>query len=98
MTCPICDRPLGDVNDEFSNLDRHHLVPKCRKGKEQFYVHRICHRKIHATFTEKELEKKYHTWEELRTHPDIISFIEWVQKKPPEFYDGSVTAHRRRKY
>jgi len=88
--CPICDRVLGD-----DNIDRHHLIPKCHGGKEQFLVHRICHRKIHATFTEKELEKKYHTWEELRAHPDMINFIEWVQKKAPNFYDSSMSAKRK---
>ena len=97
MTCPICDRELGDPSDPFSNVDQHHLVPKSRKGKLQYYVHKICHRKIHATFTIKELEQKYHTWDELKSHPDIIKFVEWVQKKPSNFYDGSVTAHRRRK-
>jgi hypothetical protein len=89
--CPICDRPLGDVN-----VDRHHLIPKSRKGKEQYLVHMICHRKLHATFTEKELEKKYHTWEELRAHPDITSFVAWVQKKSPEYYDCTVTSNQKR--
>lgn len=91
-SCPICHRELGTLN-----LNRHHLIPKCHKGKEQFMVHMICHRKIHATFTEKELEKKYHTWEELRSHPDMKAFIEWVQKKVPEFYDSSVTAQRKKR-
>lgn len=90
--CPICDRTLGDVS-----VDRHHLVPKCHKGKEQFLVHKICHRKVHATFTEKELEKKYHTWEELKAHPDVASFILWVGKKDPGFYDSSSNAKRKKR-
>ena len=52
--CPICIRELGDVN-----VDKHHLIPKTHGGKEKFLIHEICHRKIHATFTEKELEKKF---------------------------------------
>ena len=51
-SCPICDRELGNIN-----VDKHHLVPKTRGGKDKFLIHKICHRKIHATFTEKELEK-----------------------------------------
>jgi 5-methylcytosine-specific restriction endonuclease McrA len=90
--CPICSRELGDVK-----INRHHLVPKSRKGKDQYKIHEICHRKIHATFTIKELEQVFHTWDELKSHPDIQKFIEWVQNKPLDFYDNSVTAHRRRK-
>jgi hypothetical protein len=82
--CPICDRELGTVN-----VDKHHLVPKTRGGKEKFLIHRICHRKIHATFTEKELEKQYHTWEELRANPEIQAFVDWVKKKPIDYYSGS---------
>jgi hypothetical protein len=89
--CPICDRALGEIR-----VNRHHLVPKSRKGKLQYKIHEICHRKIHATFTLTELEETFHTWDELRSHPDIQKFISWVKKKPPEFYDCSVTAHRRR--
>ena len=88
--CPICDRELGEIN-----VDRHHLVPKTHGGKEQFSIHRICHRKIHATFTEKELEKKYHTWDELRAHEDIKSFIAWVAKKPSDYYVGSAETQER---
>lgn len=89
--CPICHRILGT-----ENVNQHHLIPKSRKGKEKFHIHKICHRKIHATFTEKELEKKFNTWDELRNHEMMQDFIKWVQKKPPEFYDGSVTSNRRR--
>lgn len=84
MTCPLCLRPLGDVN-----IDRHHLVPKCKGGKEQEEVHRICHRKVHATLTEKELEATYDTWAKLREQPELAAFVKWVQKKDPGFYSGS---------
>jgi DNA repair exonuclease SbcCD ATPase subunit len=82
--CPICGRELGTVN-----VDKHHLVPKTHGGKEKFLIHKICHRKIHATFTEKELEKQYHTWAELLTHPEMKKFVAWVQKKPSDYYSGS---------
>jgi hypothetical protein len=89
--CPLCGRVLGSVN-----IDRHHLVPKTFKGKEQFAIHRICHRKIHSVLTERELFKTYHTWETLRAHPDIQTFIAWVARKPPEFYVRTETATRKR--
>lgn len=82
--CPLCDRELGE-----DNIDRHHLVPKSKKGKEQFKIHRICHVKIHSVFTETELAQSYHTWESLKQHEEISKFIKWVSKKPIEFYDSS---------
>lgn len=91
--CPICDRPLGLVN-----VDRHHIVPKCHGGREMYFLHKVCHRKIHATFTEKELEKTYNTWEALRAHEVIASFVKWIAKKEPSYYDGSrETASRKQK-
>ena len=84
LICPICDREMGSIN-----VNRHHLIPKTHGGKDQFKIHKICHRKIHATFTEKELEKVYHTWEELRAHPEIQKFVKWVQKKEIGYYAGS---------
>jgi hypothetical protein len=53
-------------------------------------MHKICHNKIHAVLTEKELRDYYHTIERLQGHEEIAKFIKWVKKKPAEFYDGSV--------
>ncbi len=90
--CPLCDRELGD-----KNVDEHHLIPKSTlKGTKAKtdpsnlgMVHKICHRKIHATFTEKELRDDYNTWDQLKAHPLIAAFIKWVAKKEPSFYSGS---------
>ena len=90
-TCPLCGRTLGDVN-----VDRHHLVPKTFKGKEQFFVHKICHRKIHSVFTERELLQKYHTWAALQGHPDIHVFIAWVARKPAAFYATTATSNKKK--
>lgn len=86
--CPICGRPMI----AGSSVNEHHFVPKSRKGREKRPLHRICHRKIHSLFTEKELEVTYNTPESLVAHPEMAKFIAWVAKKPPEFYDGSVTS------
>lgn len=88
--CPLCGRLLGTVN-----IDRHHLVPRTFKGKEQFPIHKICHRKIHSAFTERELLRAYHTWEALRGQEDIRSFIDWVANKPPGFYTRTYTSNKK---
>jgi len=90
--CPLCGRVLGTVN-----VDRHHLIPKKFKGTEQFAVHRICHRKIHSAFTEKELLQKYHTWEALRATDEIRAFIGWVAKKDPGFYVRSFSSNEKKR-
>ncbi|MGX9220388.1 hypothetical protein ACWV27_18585 [Massilia varians] len=89
--CPLCGRVLGTIN-----IDRHHLIPKTFKGKDQFPIHKICHRKIHSAFTERELLQTYHTWEALRGHEDIRAFVDWVAKKPPDFYTRTYTSNKKK--
>ncbi len=91
-TCPLC----GRVVEPGASSDEHHLVPKSKGGKAKTRVHRICHRKIHATFSERELATDFHTWEALKSHPEIAAFIKWVASKPPAFYDNSRKPARRR--
>lgn len=88
--CPICGREYG------SSTDKHHLIPKTRGGKETTRLHKICHRKIHATFTEKELEKKFNSPEALLENEEIKKFVQWVQKKPIDYYDSSVETRVRK--
>jgi hypothetical protein len=91
--CKICGRPLGDVR-----IQEHHLIPKTFKGKELISLHQICHQKIHATFSERELANYYHTPERIMENEEMVKFVKWVQKKSPEYYDkNDDTAHRKRK-
>lgn len=79
-----------------ASVDEHHLVPRSEGGVVKEKVHRICHRKIHATFSEKELARHFPTWEALRAHPSIADFIRWVANKPPEFHRRNVASSQRR--
>lgn len=80
--CPLCERPIPR-----SQQDAHHLVPKSKGGRYTAYLHRICHRQIHALFTETELARQFHTVDALLAHPEMGSFVTWVRSKPPEFYE-----------
>jgi len=91
--CPLCGRILVPG----PSADEHHLVPKSQRGREKFLVHRICHTKIHATLTEKQLAAQFHTWEALRAHPEIAAFIAWVQKKPPLFTGRNIKSRTLRR-
>ena len=73
LVCPLCERIIPP-----SQRDAHHLIPKSRGGKETEYLHRICHRQIHALFTETELARQYNHVEALLAHPEMARFVAWV--------------------
>jgi 5-methylcytosine-specific restriction endonuclease McrA len=77
--CPLCDRPLGQ------KIEKHHVVPKSKGGRETVSIHPICHRKIHKVFTNTELAN-LGSIEALKKHPDIAAFTKWLKRKPPDFY------------
>lgn len=75
-----------------SSVDRHHFLPRCEGGRETRWVHRVCHRKIHSLFTERELATTYDTPAALRAHPEMARFIGWLRGKHPEFCIRTATA------
>ncbi len=81
--CPLCGRPLPpDVPQSL-----HHLIPRSKGGKRgpTVLLHQICHQEIHASLSETELARKFHTIEALLTHPRLARFVEWVVRRPPGF-------------
>lgn len=90
--CPICDREMW----KGPSIDKHHLIPKCKGGKETEYMHKICHRKIHSIWSEKELARDYNNPETIKEHEEMQKFIKWVKKKEPDFYDKN-EQHNRKK-
>lgn len=61
------------------------------------YLHRICHRQIHAVLTETELARQYATVEALLAHPDLSAFVAWVRTKPDNFFVSTRKSARVRK-
>ncbi len=90
--CPICERDMW----KGPSIDKHHMVPKSRGGKETEFLHKICHRKVHSIWTNKELEKDFNDPEIIKIHPEMQKFIEWVKKKPCDFYDRNETHNRKK--
>lgn len=87
-SCGLCGRPV-------SRLTRHHLIPRSRHRKKRVkrnftreQMQRVvllcpaCHRQVHKTFTEKELELHYNSIEALLEHADIQRFVRWIENKP----------------
>ena len=89
VLCPLCERPIPP-----SQQDAHHLVPKSHGGAHTVVLHRICHRQIHALFTETELARTYATVEALKQPEEMARFIRWVQTKPDAFFEKSRKSQR----
>ena len=97
--CAICGREEGGV------MQHHHLKPKTfstrskevHSAENKIYIHKICHQKIHATFSEHQLYETYHTPFLICQHPDMVKFIKWVSKKSVDFYDKNDDTKERKK-
>jgi len=85
--CAICGRE--------ETLTRHHLIPRTRhhnkRNKRDFErdvvrqvvgICRPCHSQIHASLTEKELEREFNTVAKLKAHPGVAKFADWIATKP----------------
>ncbi len=72
--CPLCERANYHPSD-------HHLVPKSRGGRVTETICRDCHSAIHATFTNKELEREYATIEALMAHEKFAAMVRHIGKQ-----------------
>lgn len=89
LVCPLCERKIPP-----SQRDAHHLVPKSKGGRHTEYLHRICHRQIHALLTETELARQFNSVDALLTHPDVALFVAWVKAKPDDFMERTRKSQR----
>lgn len=79
-TCWLCERPLG------RRIEWHHPVPKSKKGRATVPVHPICHRTVHANFTNAELARIGDEPASIREHDGVAKFVRWITDKPPDFH------------
>lgn len=89
LICPLCERKIPP-----GQRDAHHLVPKSKGGRHTEYLHRICHRQIHALLTETELARQFNSVDALLTHPDVALFVAWVRTKPNDFMERTRKSQR----
>ncbi len=80
LHCWLCTRPIGRW------VEHHHPVPKSRGGRSTVPIHPICHRTLHKTLTNRELERIGADVPALREQADIARFLAWVASKPPDFH------------
>ena len=60
-------------------------MPKSKKGRFTVPVHPICHKAIHANFTNAELARIGEDREALLANEALAKFLRWIASKPPDF-------------
>jgi 5-methylcytosine-specific restriction enzyme A len=79
--CRLCER---DVPTHLITL--HHLKPRQKGGRAE---HRTplckpCHKQLHATFSNADLDKLYASIESLRAALPLQPFLKWIRKQKPD--------------
>jgi hypothetical protein len=72
--CIFCD------SDE--NIRNHHIIPKCKGGKETIPVCFVCENFIHASWSHNELRDTYNSVEAILNSPKFQAFLKWRLKQP----------------
>ena len=74
--CELCLR-------EVDRYTVHHLVPRARGGRlgPTAILCSICHRQIHALFSEATLADELNSVALLRANPRVNSYLRWVRKQ-----------------
>jgi 5-methylcytosine-specific restriction endonuclease McrA len=90
LPCPLCGRPNYFPSD-------HHLVPKSRGGKATKTICSDCHNFIHKRWTNKELEKSFHTVEAISADAQFDKHVKWLRKQDPTRRNRSVATRERRR-
>jgi len=92
IICPVCKRNIPPCYQE-----KHHLIPKQKKGKETINLCCNCGDMLHKLFTNKELIKKYNTLEKILANSEVQNWIKWICKKPNDFSICMATKKRKHK-
>ena len=76
ILCALCERAVPSE----AYLEKHHMVPRAKGGKETERVCLDCGNQVHLLFTNNELGDKYNTIEALKTDERVWRWIRWVRK------------------
>ena len=61
-------------------------MPKSRGGRDTVPLHPICHRTLHAIFTNRQLADLGADRTAIADHPEMMKFLKWIAGKPPDFH------------
>jgi hypothetical protein len=77
FVCPICER---EIPKEL--IEKHHIIPKSKGGKETEQVCVNCGDMIHKLIPLKYLRTTYNSIETVKNHPEIQKWAAWAKKRP----------------
>jgi hypothetical protein len=69
-------------------------VPKAKGGRTTVPLHPICHKAIHAHFTNAQLARLGADRNALLENAELAGFVQWVANKPPDFHAPTRTKRR----
>ncbi len=62
----------------------HHVVPRCKGGREIVPTCQSCEDFIHKTWTHNQLRDDFNTVDRIRAHERFQKFLKWLLKQPAE--------------
>jgi len=74
--CPICRREVPEAY-----LEKHHLVPRAKQGKDTVFLCCDCGDQLHKLFTNKELEKELNELAKLLANEKVRKWVKWIRKQ-----------------
>ena len=77
LHCPLCERLVPSER----YLEKHHLVPRSKGGKETEKLCVDCANQVHELFTNNELRDTYNTIEALKRDERVWRWVRWIRKK-----------------
>lgn len=77
-TCAFCKRK------GLTNIHFHHVIPRCKGGKEVAPTCSDCEGFIHNTWSHNELRDTYNTVEIIKKDEKYQKFLKWLLKQKPE--------------
>jgi len=90
MNCVFCNRDVVTKD--------HHIVPRCKGGKETVPACESCENFIHKTWTHNELRDTYNNVETIITNEKYLKFVKWLLKqKEGAVFMSSMSNTRTRK-
>jgi hypothetical protein len=85
--------PMADRSDEpeqcaFCHRNvatrQHHVIPRCKGGRDTAPTCRSCEDFIHKTWTHNQLRDDFNTVEKIQADPRYQEFLRWLQKQHVE--------------
>jgi len=73
--CAFCNR------EDVPGMHKHHVVPRCKGGKDMVDTCGSCGSFIHQTWSHNELRDVYNTVEAITSDERFVKYLKWIKKQ-----------------